>query len=83
MPSFAKGPNDIVVEARRLCGEHVGLWVEKSYWDHQEDAWAWAFFEVTMITHKKNGGVNIRTIRGTDTPYRPEEMVLLRSRPSS
>lgn len=64
----------MVIEARKLCGEHIGrMFLTRTY---QYGKIVWEPRAVTMITHKKNGDVNMR-VGQVDHRFKADSLVTL------
>lgn len=79
----------MVIEARKLCGDHVGTRIlvriitsDPRAWDAEKKEWVGEveygreFTPISMITHKKNGDVNVRTGYG-ERRYEEDRLVTL------
>jgi len=79
----------MVIEARKLCGDHVGTGIlveiiteDGRSWDEENRKWVGdvkygkEFTPISMITHKKNGDVNVRTGYG-ERRYEADSLVKL------
>jgi hypothetical protein len=79
----------VKIQARELNGHHIGLdilvrvIVKHQTWNKElqeyegERIYASEYATITMITHKKNGDVNVRCIRG-ERSYQAETEVDIR-----